>query len=230
MESSLRWATLLVAIVVLPSGCCSISVDYGPTPRGPAFIPSAHESFATADACSDGCGGCESPTCGINGMHGLHHLKHGLANWHRKTVCSSGCGEVYWDEQINEPPTCDPCGCDGQWAGGTYGSCRPWYSRLRDLWGHPYYPSSCSDCSDCGVVHGHSFRESSSVESVIRDESVSTPSDHPVPTPAKPKEPSVGARNSSVEPRVARTAAKKTQAQSVSGKPSTLKHSQKHSH
>lgn len=23
--------------------------------------------------------------------------------------CSNGCGEVYWDEWLNDPPTCDPC-------------------------------------------------------------------------------------------------------------------------
>ena len=72
--------------------------------------------------------------------------------------CSQGCGEVYWDEQINHPPVCDPCGGCGEFTGVSCGECKPLLSRLRQAWGMPYVgPCECADagcdagCDSCGA-------------------------------------------------------------------------------
>jgi hypothetical protein len=175
MNSSLRWGLGVLASLALQVGCCSIHVDYA-APHGRP-VPSS-----MGDAC------CEDSECGING---LHFIGHRLASLHNQvacsTHCSSGCGEVYWDEYINEPPVCDPCGCNNEWVGGC-GHCRPWYSRLRDLWGYRYMPADCSSCSSCssaGSVHEGVVIGSGTHEHVV---SPSIPSQNKgIPTPAKPK-------------------------------------------
>lgn len=74
--------------------------------------------------------------------------------------CPQGCGEVYYDERINNPPVCDPCGGAGVYTGQSCGECRPLLDRLRTAWGLPYVgPCECSagcDMTVDGVVEGHS--------------------------------------------------------------------------
>ena len=128
----------------------------------------------------------------------------------RNTNCSSGCGEIYWDEHINEPPVCDPCGCNGEFECGACRSCPTALGRLRNLWGYRYVPSNCSECNSGGLtsIHGGSSSCStcasntqSSFSSGEHVPSYSVPSHGEVtsprptegsmlnrsPTPAKPK-------------------------------------------
>ena len=102
--------------------------------------------------------GCETGTCGggsggggigCGGIGGCGTLRSRLADRIRGMNCGSGCGEIYWDEQINEPPVCDPCGCDGEFECGRNGSCPTALGRLRNLWGYRYVPSNCGECNSC---------------------------------------------------------------------------------
>jgi len=198
MTTSSRLGLVALAMLALQVGCCSIQVDY----QGPRCIqsPITSEHGCTGDAC------CPDTDCHINGVS---HIGRSLSNLHSRATrslrCGSGCGEIYWDEHINEPPVFDPCGCENQWTGG----CRhvkPWFVRMRDLWGYPYISSDCSDgghygpCSDCGhrsfggqcshcgrgihSDHVDSSETISSSESVI--EVVPSSDSDRVPTPAKP--------------------------------------------
>lgn len=95
---------------------------------------------------------CEMGACGGLGCDGIGScgsLRSRIANRIRSTNCSSGCGEIYWDEQINEPPVCDPCGCNGEFECGSCRSCPTALGRLRNLWGYRYMPSNCGECSSC---------------------------------------------------------------------------------
>lgn len=106
---------------------------------------------------SGGCGSCGS--CGVasRGCDAGPGLLHGeLAGRVRNAViggCSSGCGEVYYGEQTNEPPTCDPCTGNGEFSGENCGPCRPLLQRLKQLWGTSYAGScGCGSCDSgsCG--------------------------------------------------------------------------------
>jgi len=97
-------------------------------------------------------GGCDTVGCGDCGpIGGFGTLRTRIADRIRSTNCGSGCGEIYWDEHINEPPVCDPCGCDGEFDCGASGSCPSAFARLRSLWGYRYQPAGCGDCGDCGM-------------------------------------------------------------------------------
>ena len=206
MEASLRWSVGLVAVIVCQVGCCSVQMNCGAPGCRVTPCSSAHPGSSAQP------GGCEGE-CGMVGLeplfHGHSHLKQKIHSWAASTRCASGCGEVYWGEHVSEPPTCDPCGMAGDYTGGC-GSCRPWYSRLRDLWGYRYEPSGCSQgdgcsqggCASCGGaataghfggghVHGScaSCNQGNVSEGEVTYEGESTHSsiEHATPTPAKPK-------------------------------------------
>jgi hypothetical protein len=74
--------------------------------------------------------------CGFNPILALFNAIH----------CSSGCGEFYFDEWINDPPDrCDPCDeCYGNYVG--HHPCKPrWWFGGRGLCGH-----RCGTACDCG--------------------------------------------------------------------------------
>ena len=100
--------------------------------------------------------GCEMGSCGggigCEGIGACGTLRSRIAERIRSTNCGSGCGEIYWDEHINEPPVCDPCGCDGEFDCGGNGSCPTVFGRLRNLWGYRYVPSNCGECSSCSTT------------------------------------------------------------------------------
>ena len=82
-----------------------------------------------------------------------------LANCTKKTLgCCSGCGDVYVDEWVSDPPQpCDPCDNCGTWVGG--GDCGNYgplgfgiLPAFKSLFGHPYV-SGC-DCGHCGGEEG----------------------------------------------------------------------------
>ena len=133
MQSSTFYSlAFLVGLSSLFSGCCGVPL-------------------------SGGCGSCGS--CGVasKGCDACPGLLHGeLAGRVRNAViggCSSGCGEVYYGEQTNEPPTCDPCTGKGEFSGENCGPCRPLFQRLVQLWGTSYAGScGCGSCDSgsCG--------------------------------------------------------------------------------
>lgn len=120
-------------------GCCSIRM-----------MGDGCGSGTCGGGCSDG---CEPLGFGDHIGFGDHMapfagIGHRMADHIRSKHSSSGCGEIYWDEQINEPPICDPCGCDGEFTGDTSRSCPTALRRLRNLW--RIQPSNDDSCSSCG--------------------------------------------------------------------------------
>ncbi len=88
-----------------------------------------------------GCSSCPTNSCGAGPLMGL-------------ASCRGGCGEVYVDEWVSEPPCIDDCGycsegCDSPRAG------RPVRSLLRLLWGIPY-DGGCGCSSGCDSSGGAS--------------------------------------------------------------------------
>ena len=73
---------------------------------------------------------CGPAPCGPRGC-GPPPLLHHLGSQMR---CASGCGEIYLGEWHADPPTCDPCDCNGHWTG--HGCCG--LSFLQKLWGIRY--------------------------------------------------------------------------------------------
>ena len=101
---------------------------------------------------------CNAGACGESDCEGVRScgtLRSRIANRIQSTNCSSGCGEIYWDEQINEPPVCDPCGCNGEFECGAERTCPTALGRLRNLWGYRYMPSGCGECNSCGTTSTH---------------------------------------------------------------------------
>ncbi len=98
--------------------------------------------------------GCETGACGggqdCEGIGSCGSLRSRIADHIRSKNCGSACGEIYWDEHINEPPVCDPCGCNGEFECGSVGSCPTAWGRLKNLWGTRYVPTNCEECSSCG--------------------------------------------------------------------------------
>lgn len=68
----------------------------------------------------------------------------GLGHMASARSCSGGCGEVYIDEWVSEPPTVDAC-CAG--------SCRPVRSLLAALWGSRFV-QGCDTCGGGGCSDG----------------------------------------------------------------------------
>jgi hypothetical protein len=125
-------------------GCCSIDLTCG------------------SGACSKSCGPsiARDPLFDGTLKHRVAHSVHSCAN---QVACAGGCGEVYWDESIDDPAVIDRCDHQGLGA-ASCGSCSPWFVPMSRLWGTPYR-ASCSEstcssgCNDgsCGqsTSHGH---------------------------------------------------------------------------
>lgn len=90
--------------------------------------------------CGDACG-----ACGPCGFHPLRSLFGALG-------CSSGCGEFYVDEWINDPPDkCDPCDEHGGYVG--HRPCKPrWFLGVRGLSGR--HCGGCDSCCEGGEMMG----------------------------------------------------------------------------
>lgn len=100
---SYRWLAI-AAIVVCSSlsGCCGLHQV------GPGCVDSCEQC--------DGCWGHPIPCTPLDGFCQLC----------RSTVCSGGCGEVYYGEWASTPPDCvDPCDPCGDYAGGCNAKCYP---------------------------------------------------------------------------------------------------------
>jgi len=140
-----------------------------------------------------GCGSCGLSSACDGAYTGLLHGE--LAGRIRNAMtggCCSGCGEVYYDEQINEPPICDPCCGNGEFTGSSCGPCRPLFARLRDLWCAPC-ASGCG-CDSCAAdIYATESSQGGYCPNCV-DGSAGNPSHHlqqrahPAPTRAMPME------------------------------------------
>lgn len=152
MESSVhapRQGAILSALVLslaflLLGGCCTIDLNCG----SGACSKSCRPSLAT-DPLFDG-----------KLRHRVGQSVHSCAN---QIACTGGCGEVYWDEAIQDPAVTDRCEHQGLGAAAC-GSSSPWFGSMASLWGTPYRASraesACSSgCKDGSCVqsmtHGH---------------------------------------------------------------------------
>ncbi|MFO0868502.1 MAG: hypothetical protein U0935_06095 [Pirellulales bacterium] len=132
VRSVLSWISAATLLIMSASGCCvhRMGGPYDPcgTPE-PVLYPHEAQSCRT--------GSCRS-TLG------------------ERASCRWGCGEIYWDEWLSDPPDCcDPCDGCGNWA-GPQSCCRS--SPLSSLWsflcgcrGEP-----CRDGEDCSGGCGRS--------------------------------------------------------------------------
>ena len=89
----------LMAATLLSSGCCGIGGGCGSC--GPV-----------ASSCGGGCGSCSGGDCSATLSMATLPLLGG------RLACGSGCGDVYWNEWMCDPPAgCDDCNDDGCWVG-----------------------------------------------------------------------------------------------------------------
>ena len=81
--------------------------------------------------------GCVGPmACGPMGCNGPIVSSHGHCGSSCGDSCN-GCGERYFDEWINHPPSCtDPCDSCGNFQGQSCHSCRPIFSGFKSIWGY----------------------------------------------------------------------------------------------
>lgn len=226
MKSSgvLRACVLVCVTLAIQVGCCSIELNCGSRSCGmlPGRLLGTRHAGCLAhcdSGCSDSCGHSCGTSCSRDPLFDgtvRHRVKGHISSCANKIACAGGCGEIYWDESINDPRECDRCDSIGEWTGAS-NHCSPWFSRLCQWWGTPYR-APCgghTGCSSCG--HGVSSVDASCPscqhendlhmddESVIYDGPTSSmvPTKHgysqhsanasrgglasPSPTPAKPK-------------------------------------------
>lgn len=143
-RSTHRWIALLAFIVLGASGCC------------------VHRTMGPQDPCGP-------PDSGLRPWKASQCESCGGGTFAEKASCRTGCGEIYWDEWLSDPPDCcDPCDDCGNWV-GPQSCCRG--GKLSGLWtslwgcrGEPCRDgenccqsectacggSSCSSCTDRG--------------------------------------------------------------------------------
>jgi len=118
-------AGLVALTLILVSGCHCIERTYSPV----ACCDSWDPVLGSCQECGLCGGDCEGHTP-------CSYLKHQL-------TCSSGCGEIYWGEWLNDPPAdCDPCNNCGQWVGPQ--SCGPNCLQKLASW---VFGGSCGGCT-----------------------------------------------------------------------------------
>ncbi len=180
-SSNFYWLAFFIAVSGMLSGCCG--------------VPTA------------GCGSCGVASTCRGACPGLLHGE--LAARVRDAItggCCSGCGEVYYDEQINEPPTCDPCSGNGEFTGSNCGPCRPLCQRLRDLWCSPC-TTACGGCDSGGSDMYATANEGSGYCPNCRDGVAGNPTSqvqhHTQRSPAKatPLQPQRSSESSGVVPK-----------------------------
>lgn len=103
--------------------------------------------------------GCVGPmACGPMGCNGPIVAARGSCGSGCGDGCN-GCGEKYYDEWINHPPSCtDPCDSCGNFQGQSCHSCRPIFSGFKSIWGYRCDPPPVG-CPTAGCdnlrPHGH---------------------------------------------------------------------------
>ena len=148
--SSYRFFVLgTLALCLFQVGCCSVHISTSGKKCGVGLAQSA---CGSSDCGSTACG--ESCQTGIQDRDPLfdgtlrHRVKHKIGSCANSIACAGGCGEVYYDESINDPRRCDPCDQSGNWTGES-GHCGPWYTKLGHLWGIPYKGSQGCPGGSC---------------------------------------------------------------------------------
>lgn len=133
---------ILTSLVIIAAGLsgCTYHMACGGRGCGAMAGPVA------CDSCGDvGCGG----RCGLGRGFGPF----GLARF--MGTCGAGCGSMYVNEWVNDPPdACDPCDDCGNFIGRR--CCLPrmrrWAIGARSLWGFRYMSGSCG--GNCGGFGG----------------------------------------------------------------------------
>jgi hypothetical protein len=125
------------AAILAASGCCNPHVYRGcgdacyPTPCAPCGPAVA--TCEPAAPCGD-CGTCDPSPCGCGSCRGWYPGKR-LVQW---LTCGTGCGGVYVNEWISDPPDCcDPC----EPCGTPVGPCDPCGTHVDPC--DPCGPQSC---------------------------------------------------------------------------------------
>ncbi len=143
MESTLqalRNVAVLAALALIQTGCCTIDLS------------------CNSGGCSSGCGPgfAKDPLAKDPLFDGTlrHRVKGKIHSCANRVACAGGCGEVYWDESINDPAVCDRCDDSGHWVGHS-GSCSPWFVQFAQLWGTPYRASCPTGSCASGSCSGH---------------------------------------------------------------------------
>lgn len=138
--NGLRSAAILFSLASLHfAGCCCVPNSTSMSPLGGCGTGCCDDGAPRHPGLFDcACGGSGCGSCG----------GHVLAKIGAHKSCQGACGEVYYDEWINEPPVADNCGfsCGGC---GACGQCRPLLKKLRMLWGTPYH-ACCPSPFECG--------------------------------------------------------------------------------
>jgi hypothetical protein len=102
----------------------------------------------TDGSCGASCGRGGHNLCGFNPFRAIFNVFH----------CSSGCGEFYFDEWINDPPDrCDPCDeCYGNYVGQR--ACPPrWQLGGRGWFGGRQCDGGCDGGCDSCTAGGEEF-------------------------------------------------------------------------
>jgi hypothetical protein len=144
----------LLATVLLPLlGCSCLDRPYTPLTHSESWDP-------VLGSCGT-CGVCEGDCLGHTPAS---FLKHNL-------TCGSGCGDIYWDEWLSDPPDpCDPCDDCGNWI-GPQECCPPtMWDRIASGWGSLWgsRSGSCGSCGTCSTcMESHAVYGGSSKGEVI---------------------------------------------------------------
>jgi hypothetical protein len=128
-------------------GCCGVN----------HFVACHRGCMTGCDSCG-GMGEAEDACSAADCCPGLLHGK--IASRLRQAIfgsCERGCGELYIDERLNEPPVCDPCTGNGEFSGAACGPCKPLWQRVRHLWGTKY-GGSCGGAG-CQAVSAETGRQ-----------------------------------------------------------------------
>jgi hypothetical protein len=131
IQSYLRWLSVVAVALVGASGCC-VNRFGEPVPQGTGF------------------------TSGLQFLSGQRCSSCGPTTFAEKSVCRTGCGEIYWDEWLSDPPDCcDPCDDCGNWV-GPQACCRkrPMGGLWSMLWGCRGESCAEGECCDDGCVGG----------------------------------------------------------------------------
>ena len=147
----------IAAMAAMMTGCCG-------GPIGFATGPGSH------------CGYCEGAPSGPSYHQGPLAR---LAAAHKRTVCGSGCGEVYYGEWLSNPPDCcDPCDNEVQCTPPIVPQCGIFARMFAGLYGvrHPRggggagcceetCVDDCGSCDSCCGGGGEVIHEGPVVES-----------------------------------------------------------------
>ncbi len=172
-----------LALSAFGSGCCCMDRYYHGDCAGPAsWGRNCGGGACRGGTCNDGCadgscasGGCSDGSCGATadcGGCGKCDLCafNPIKSLFKSIGCSSGCGEFYFDEWINDPPdACDPCDdcgnfvgqrcCPPRWfLGGRNTSCYTCAQNCDTSCGFDGGCSTpgCTSCGHGGALHDHS--------------------------------------------------------------------------